>query len=65
MPLVLTYLMEFVPVRRRGVLSATTVSLWQLAGLFAALAAIVIVPAFTWRGMFVSAQPRYSSWLRS
>jgi MFS transporter, putative metabolite:H+ symporter len=53
MPLVLTYLMEFVPVRRRGVSSAATISLWQFAGLFAALAAIVIVPAFTWRGMFV------------
>jgi putative MFS transporter len=53
MPLVLTYLMEFVPVRRRGVSSAATISLWQFAGLFAALAAIVVVPAFTWRGMFV------------
>lgn len=53
MPLALTYLMEFVPVRRRGMLSATTISIWQLSGLFAALAAIVIVPAFTWRGMFV------------
>ena len=53
MPLVLTYLMEFVPVRRRGVFSATTISLWNVAGLLAALAAIVIIPAFTWRGMFV------------
>lgn len=53
MPLALTYLMEFVPVRRRGVSSAATIALWQVAGLFAALAAIVIVPAFTWRGMFV------------
>ncbi len=53
MPLVLTYLMEFVPVRRRGTLSATLISVWQSSGLVAALVAIVIVPAFTWRGMFV------------
>lgn len=52
-PLVLTYLLEFVPVRRRGMLAAATISLWQFAGLFAALAAILIIPAFSWRGMFV------------
>ncbi len=55
MPLVLTYLMEFVPIRRRGVSSAATIAFWQVAGLLAALAAIVIVPAFTWRGMFLLA----------
>lgn len=55
MPLALTYLMEFVPVRRRGVSSGTTIALWQVAGLFAALAAIIIVPAYTWRGMFLLA----------
>jgi MFS transporter, putative metabolite:H+ symporter len=53
MPLVLTYLMEFVPVRRRGTLSATLISVWQSSGLVAALVAIIVVPAFTWRGMFV------------
>lgn len=52
-PLVVTYLLEFVPMRRRGLLAATTISLWQFAGLFAALAAILIIPAFSWRGMFV------------
>ncbi len=53
MPLALSYLMEFVPVQRRGVCSAATISLWQFAGIFAALAAIIIVPSFGWRGMFV------------
>ena len=53
MPLVLTYLVEFVPVRRRGTLSATLITVWQSSGLIAALVAIVVVPAFTWRGMFV------------
>ena len=52
-PLVLTYLLEFVPVRHRGVLAAGAISLWQFAGLFAALVAILVIPAFTWRGMFV------------
>ena len=54
-PIVLTYLLEFVPSRRRGILSAGAISLWQFAGLFAALIAIVIIPAFSWRGMFVLA----------
>lgn len=54
-PLVLTYLLEFVPVRHRGVLAAGTISLWQFAGLLAALVAILVIPAFTWRGMFVVA----------
>jgi putative MFS transporter len=52
-PLVLTYLLEFMPVHRRGVLAAGAISLWQFAGLFAALVAMLIIPAFTWRGMFV------------
>jgi MFS transporter, putative metabolite:H+ symporter len=54
-PIVLTYVLEFVPARRRGSLSAGAVSLWQFAGLLAALIAIVIIPAFTWRGMFFAA----------
>lgn len=54
-PIVLTYLLEFVPTRHRGILAAGTLSLWQLAGLFAALVAILVIPAFTWRGMFVVA----------
>lgn len=54
-PIVLTYILEFVPTRHRGALSAGAVSLWQFAGLFAALIAIAVIPAFTWRGMFVTA----------
>lgn len=52
-PLVLTYLLEFMPVQRRGVLAAGAISLWQFSGLFAALVAMLVIPAFTWRGMFV------------
>lgn len=54
-PIVLTYVLEFVPSRRRGVLSAGAISLWQFAGLFAALIAIIVIPIFSWRGMFVFA----------
>ena len=53
-PLVFTYLSEFMPERRRGVLLASSVFFWQGASFVAALAAIVIVPAFSWRGMFVT-----------
>ena len=53
-PLVFTYLSEFMPERRRGVLLASSVFFWQGASFVAALAAIVIVPAFSWRGMFVA-----------
>lgn len=51
-PIVLTYVLEFVPARRRGALSAGAVSLWQFSGLFATVITIVIIPSFTWRGMF-------------
>jgi putative MFS transporter len=52
-PLVFTYLSEFMPTRRRGLLLASSVFFWQGSSFFAAFVAIVIVPAFTWRGMFV------------
>jgi len=52
-PLVFTYLSEFMPRRRRGVLLASSVFFWQGASFLAALAAVVVVPAFGWRGMFV------------
>jgi putative MFS transporter len=52
-PLVFTYVAEFVPVHRRGLLSASSVFFWQGAGLVAALSAILIIPAYTWRGMFL------------
>jgi putative MFS transporter len=51
-PIVLTYVLEFMPARRRGALSAAAVSLWQFSGLLGAVIAIVVIPAFTWRGMF-------------
>ncbi len=53
-PLVFTYLSEFMPERRRGVLLASSVFFWQGASFVAAIAAIFIVPAFSWRGMFVA-----------
>jgi MFS transporter, putative metabolite:H+ symporter len=52
-PLVFTYLSEFMPRRRRGLLLASSVFFWQGASFLAALAAVVVVPAFGWRGMFV------------
>ncbi len=52
-PLVFTYLSEFMPRRRRGVLLASSVFFWQGASFIAALTAVVVVPAFGWRGMFV------------
>ncbi len=53
-PLVFTYLSEFMPERRRGLMLASSVFFWQGASFVAALAAIVIVPTFSWRGMFVA-----------
>jgi len=52
-PLVFTYLSEFMPTRRRGLLLASSVFFWQGSSFFAAFVAILVVPAFTWRGMFV------------
>jgi putative MFS transporter len=52
-PLVFTYLSEYMPTRRRGLLLASSVFFWQASSFFAAFVAILVVPAFTWRGMFV------------
>lgn len=52
-PLVFTYLSEFMPTRRRGLLLASSVFFWQASSFFAAFVAIWVVPAYTWRGMFV------------
>ena len=52
-PLVFTYLSEFMPRRHRGILLASSVFIWQGALFIAALAATVVVPAYGWRGMFV------------
>lgn len=52
-PLVFTYVVEFVPARKRGVLAGSSVFFWLSSGGIASLASIAIVPLFTWRGMFV------------
>jgi putative MFS transporter len=52
-PLVFTYLSEFMPTRRRGLLLASSVFFWQASSFFAAFVAIAVVPTYTWRGMFV------------
>lgn len=52
-PLVFTYLSEYMPARRRGILLASSVFFWQVASFAAAMIAIIVVPSFTWRGMFV------------
>jgi putative MFS transporter len=51
-PLDFTYVVEFVPSRKRGFLAASSVFFWLTAGGVASLTAILIVPLFTWRGMF-------------
>jgi MFS family permease len=43
-PLVFTYLSEFLPARHRGVLIASIVALWQASSFVSALLAIYIVP---------------------
>jgi putative MFS transporter len=52
-PLVFTYLSEFMPTRRRGLLLASSVFFWQGSSFFASFVAVWIVPAYTWRAMFV------------
>jgi putative MFS transporter len=52
-PLVFTYLAEFLPARHRGLLMASIVAFWQAAGFVAALSAIYIVPNYGWRGLFM------------
>jgi MFS transporter, putative metabolite:H+ symporter len=52
-PLALTYILEFVPARRRATLASFALFPWQFAGLLAAVTAMVVIPAFGWRGMFV------------
>jgi putative MFS transporter len=54
-PLVFTYLSEFLPARRRGILIASIVAFWQAASFAGALLAIYVIPAYTWRGMFIAA----------
>jgi MFS transporter, putative metabolite:H+ symporter len=52
-PLVFTYLSEYMPTKRRGLLLASSVFFWQASSFFASFVAIAVVPAYTWRGMFI------------
>ena len=52
-PIVFTYLSEFVPTRRRGALLVWSVSIWQASAVAAALVAIPVVPNLGWRAMFI------------
>jgi putative MFS transporter len=54
-PLVFTYLSEFLPARRRGLLIASIVAFWQASSFGASMLAIYVIPTYTWRGMFVVA----------
>jgi MFS transporter, putative metabolite:H+ symporter len=54
-PLVFTYLSEFLPARRRGMLTAAIVAFWQGASFVAGGLALSVIPVYTWRGMFVAA----------
>jgi MFS transporter, putative metabolite:H+ symporter len=51
--LIFSYLVELLPVKARGTLTSSTVFFWQISSLIAALVAIVVIPNFGWRGMFV------------
>lgn len=53
-PMVFTYLSEYMPAKPRGILLASGVFFWQAATFLAALVALVLVPAFGWRAMFFS-----------
>ncbi|TAM90571.1 MAG: MFS transporter [Candidimonas sp.] len=54
-PIVFTYLSEFMPTERRGFMLASSVFFWQASTFVAAFIAILVVPHYTWRGMFVVA----------
>lgn len=53
-PIMFTYLSEYMPARQRGALLAAGVFFWQSATFLAALVALVLVPRFGWRAMFFS-----------
>lgn len=53
-PMVFTYLSEYMPAKPRGILLASGVFFWQGATFLAALLAIWLVPSFGWRAMFFS-----------
>ena len=51
-PLVFTYLTEFLPVRSRGQFASSSVFFWQISGAVALVAGMFVIPAYGWRGMF-------------
>lgn len=54
-PLVFTYLSEFLPLKRRGILIASIVAFWQASSFAASLLAIHVIPNYGWRGLFMIA----------
>jgi MFS transporter, putative metabolite:H+ symporter len=52
-PLVFTYLSEFMPARFRGQLVSTSVFGWTFASAIAALLALLLLPGYGWRAMFL------------
>jgi len=52
-PLVFTYLSEFMPARYRGRLVSTSVFGWTFASAIAAVVALLLMPVFGWRVMFL------------
>jgi putative MFS transporter len=52
-PMVFTYLSEFLPTRVRGPLLASTVGIWQFGTVIAAVVALAVLPSFGWQGMFI------------
>lgn len=51
--LIFSYVVEFVPVKTRGALTSSTVFFWQISSFIAAGIAILIIPNYGWRWMFV------------
>lgn len=51
--LIFSYVVEFVPVKTRGALTSSTVFFWQISSFIAAGIAILVIPNYGWRWMFV------------
>jgi putative MFS transporter len=51
--LIFSYVVEFLPVKMRGTLTSSTVFFWQISSFIAAGIAIVVIPSYGWRWMFV------------
>jgi putative MFS transporter len=51
--LIFSYVVEFLPVKNRGALTSSTVFFWQISSFIAAGIAILVIPYYGWRWMFV------------